>query len=262
MTAKATDLLYEVDDDAVAHITFNRPEVRNAVSLAMVDALSEHCRRLASDRSARTLVLTGAGEKAFASGADLREQAALEGEAAWRRFLSRWADACEALETLPIPTIAAVRGVCSGGGATLANCCDFRVAAPGARYGFTNARISGGGFSRGNVIRLVALVGYSTATQMLLSGRLFSAEEARAAGAFTEVVGTEAALGARVDELALELAGNAPITLRTAKSTLLALRIPIPPDNLDPALEAYLSEDFKEGSAAFRAKRRAAWRGV
>ena len=258
---KPEDLLFEADD-GVAWITFNRPEVRNAVSGDMVDALAEHCRRLAGDSAVRVLVLKGAGALAFASGADLGEQATLVDEPTWRRFLARWAAACEAVETLPFPTIAAIQGVCSGGGATLANCCDFRIAAPSSRYGYSNARVSGGGFSRGNVLRLVTLVGVSEAAQMLLTGRMLTAAEALAAGAFSEVTKADEDLQPRVAELASQLAENAPITVRTAKGTLLSMRAAIPEDNFGPALEAYLSQDFQEGLAAFREKRKPRWRGV
>jgi enoyl-CoA hydratase len=258
---KPDDLLFEAAG-GIAWVTFNRPEVRNAVTAAMADELVAICQRIASDRSIRVLVLKGAGDQAFASGADLGEQGALVDDPTWRRFLSRWASVCEAVESLPLPTIAAVQGVCSGGGATLANCCDFRIAAPSARYGYSNARLTGGGFSRGNVLRLVTLVGVPKATEMLLKGKLLSAPEALAAGVFTELAASDDSLLPRVAELAAELAANAPITLRTAKSTLLALRQSIPSENLEPALEAYLSEDFQEGLRAFREKRKPVWRGV
>jgi enoyl-CoA hydratase len=258
---KPDDLLFEAAG-GIAWVTFNRPEVRNAITADMADELVEICNRVALDRSIRVLVLKGAGGRAFASGADLAEQGSLVDEPTWRRFLNRWAGVCEAVETVPLPTIAAIQGVCSGGGATLANCCDFRVAAPSARYGYSNARLTGGGFSRGNVLRLVTLVGVPRATELLLKGYLLSAPEALAAGAFTEVVAGDESLLPRVRELAAELAANAPITLRTAKSSLLGLRQSVPADNLEPALEAYLSEDFQEGLRAFREKRRPEWRGV
>jgi enoyl-CoA hydratase/carnithine racemase len=97
---------------------------------------------------------------------------------------------------------------------------------------------------------------------MLLTGRTLSSAEALAAGAFSEVTATDDGLLARVQELAAELAENAPITVRAAKSTILSLRQAIPEDNFEPALEAYMSEDFKEGVEAFRAKRKPRWRGV
>src|SRR5258706_5962607 len=195
------DLLFEIVD-GVAWVTFNRPDVRNAVSAEMADALTERCGQVASDPSIRVMVLKGAGDRAFASGADLDEQRSLVDESTWRVFLARWARTFEAVETLPRPTIAAIQGACVGGGATLANCCDFRIAAPNSKYGYSNARVSGGGFRRGNIVRLVALVGVSEATRMLLTGKTLSAAEALAAGAFSEVTQTDEVLLARVRELA------------------------------------------------------------
>jgi enoyl-CoA hydratase len=152
------DLLYTVED-GIGHVTFNRPQARNAMTFAMYDRLATICTEAGQDPSMRALVLTGAGEKAFASGTDIsqfREFKTPEDALAYEERIDR---VLTALETCPIPTIAAVAGACTGGGAGMAASCDLRIATKDARFGFPVARTLGNCLSISNYTRLAALVG-------------------------------------------------------------------------------------------------------
>ncbi len=248
--------------DGIARITFNRPQARNALTFAMYDRLVELCARLDADRSARVLVLTGAGGRAFASGTDIAQfrgvrtpEDALEYEARVERALS-------ALERVGVPTVAAIAGACTGGGAAIAACCDLRVAAPNLRFGFPMARTLGNCLTVTNCARLAALVGAARASEMILTARLVEAPEALAAGLLTEVAADEAALPERADALARLLAGNAPLTLRVTREAMRRVRERMDPGGGDDLIRlCYGSRDFREGMEAFLAKRPPEWRG-
>ena len=156
VTAADQDLLYEVRE-GIAYVTFNRPQARNALTFAMYERLAEICAAVNEDRTIRAMLLTGAGEKAFAAGTDISQfrafdkpQDALDYEARIDRVLG-------ALERCRVPTVAAVQGACTGGGAGIAVCCDLRIAAGNARFGFPVARTLGNCLSSGNYARLAAL---------------------------------------------------------------------------------------------------------
>src|SRR5438132_4764129 len=142
----SNEILVELEG-GIATIVLNRPATRNAVSAEMCSRLIELCGEVAADRSIRVLVFRGAGGKAFASGADISEVRALDGEAAVRIFLGRWQRLLTAIDEVPVPTIAAIQGACTGGGASIALSCDLRVAAPAARFGFPIARHLGSGLT-------------------------------------------------------------------------------------------------------------------
>jgi len=165
------------------------------------------------------------------------------------------------LEAVAKPTIAAIQGYAVGAGAAIALCCDLRYCTPDARIGVPIARTLGNCLSLANTARLVDAVGPARAKELIFLARLLGAEEARAAGLVNEIV-PDGRLLERVREVALELAANAPITLRVTKEAvrrLQAQRRQAPADDL--VLQAYTSEDFKEGVAAFVARRKPAFRG-
>ena len=259
--APATDeLLYE-RRGPVAILTFNRPAARNAMTWAMYRGLYDACEHIAADGRVRVLVLRGAGDRAFVAGTDIAQfrdfatpQDALDYERNGNRYLGR-------LEALPKPTIAMLRGYCVGGGAGIAMACDLRIAAADARFGVPIARTLGNTLSTQNFARLVALIGPSRAKELLFTARLVEAEEGKAIGLFNEIVEADR-LQARVDELAALIAGNAPLTIRSTKE---AVRRILERGRIEEAddliLMCYLSEDFKEGVAAFLEKRAPLWRG-
>ena len=256
-----TELLHEVRD-GVAYLTFNRPQARNALTFAMYDRLAEICEQADRDRSIRAMVLTGAGDKAFASGTDIsqfrafdKEQDALDYEARIDRVLG-------ALEACRVPTIAAIQGACTGGGAGIAVCCDLRIAVKGARFGFPVARTLGNCLSMNNYSRLVALLGPARVKHMIFTARLIEADEALAIGLVSELLDDGAALAARAEELARHVASLAPLTLQATKEAVRRLRPSIPHgEGNDLVLMCYMSEDFREGMDAFLNKRKPVWKG-
>ena len=255
------EILYEVRA-GIAFVTFNRPQARNALTFAMYERLAEICAIANDDRAVKAMLLTGAGDKAFAAGTDISQfrafdkpQDALDYEARIDRVLG-------ALERCRVPTIAAIQGACTGGGAGIAVCCDLRIAASNARFGFPVARTLGNCLSTGNYARLAALIGPARVKDMIFRARLIEAPEALAIGLVGEVLEDPAALLPRAEELARLVAGHAPLTLQATKEALLRLRPALPPGAGDDLiLMCYMSEDFREGMEAFLGKRAPAWKG-
>jgi enoyl-CoA hydratase len=251
------DLLYD-RRDGIGHVTLNRPQARNALTFPMYERLAE----IAADPGAvRAVIITGSGDKAFAAGTDINQfrdfrsaEDAMEYEARIDRVLG-------AVERCPVPTIAAIAGACTGGGAAIAAACDLRIAAANARFGFPIARTLGNCLSMSNIARLSALVGPARVIEMIFTARLYTAAEALSAGLVTEVLPDQAALEARAVDLATLLAGHAPLTMRATREALRRLRDSLPPDE-DLIRLCYTSEDFREGMDAFLNKRPPVWRGA
>src|ERR1051326_8536321 len=181
------DLIYSVAD-GIARITFNRPQARNALTFAMYEQMASICESINADRSIKAMILTGTGDKAFASGTDISQfrafktaQDALDYEARIDRVLG-------ALEQVRVPTIAAIAGACTGGGAGIAACCDLRIATKASRIGFPIARTLGNCLSSANLSRLAALVGPARVKEMIFTAKLINAEESAKLGLVHEVV--------------------------------------------------------------------------
>jgi enoyl-CoA hydratase/carnithine racemase len=250
------DILFDVRG-GVGFVTLNRPAARNALTFAMYERLAEIG---ADPAGARALVVTGAGDLAFAAGTDIaqfREFRDADDAIAYEAQLDR---VLSALERCPVPTIAAISGACTGGGAGIAAACDLRLAAANARFGFPIARTLGNCLSMANLARLSALIGPARTIEMIFTARLFNAGEALAAGFVSEVLPDHAALMARAEALARQVAANAPLTLRATKEALRRLRENLPPDE-DLIRLCYTSDDFREGMEAFLRKRPPVWQG-
>jgi enoyl-CoA hydratase len=241
------ELLYD-QRDGIGHITFNRPQARNALTFPMYERLAEIA---ACPGDVRALIIAGAGEKAFAAGTDINQ---------FRAF-SRIDRVLGTLERCPVPTIAAIAGACTGGGAAIAAACDLRIAADNARFGFPIARTLANCLSMSNLARLSALVGSARVIEMIFTARLFSATEALSIGLVTEVLPDQPSLETRAVELATLLAGHAPLTMRATKEALRRMRENLPPDE-DLIRLCYTSRDFKEGMDAFLTKRAPSWQGA
>ncbi|HUJ00596.1 MAG TPA: enoyl-CoA hydratase/isomerase family protein [Usitatibacter sp.] len=256
------DLLHERRGD-VAWITFNRPEARNALTFAMYEELAAICEAANHDPALRVMVLRGAGEKAFASGTDINQfrafrtpQDSLDYEARIDRILT-------ALETCRVPTIAAISGACTGGGAAIAACCDLRIAAKNLRMGFPIARTLGNCLSSASLSRLAALIGPARTKDLIFTARLVEADEALRVGLVGELAEDLAALERRADELAATIAGHAPLTLRATKEGLRRLQSRLSREEAeDLILLCYMSADFREGMDAFLSKRSPRWQGA
>lgn len=255
------DLLFETQD-GIARVTFNRPQARNALTFAMYERLAEVCVTIDRDPGVKVMVLTGAGDKAFAAGTDIsqfRSFATPEDALAYEGRMDR---VLGVLERCRVPTIAAIAGACTGGGAAIAAACDLRLAASTARFGFPVARTLGNCLSMGNYARLSALIGPARVKDLVFTARLLDAAEGHAIGLYSEIVADPAGLPARADELARTIAGHAPLTLWATKEALRRLQAKIAPgDGDDFVVRCYMSHDFREGMEAFLAKRPAQWRG-
>lgn len=250
------ELLYEQRDN-IGYVTLNRPQARNALTFPMYERLAEIA---AAPGEVRALVITGAGEKAFAAGTDINQFRSFSGAEDAMAYETRIDRVLGAIERCPVPTVAAISGACTGGGAGIAATCDLRIAASNARFGFPIARTLGNCLSMSNIARLNALVGPARVIEMIFTARLYSADEAMSAGLVTEVLADHAMLQARATELAVLLGGHAPITMRVTREALRRLRDNLPPDE-DLIRLAYTSQDFREGMDAFLTKRTPVWQG-
>lgn len=242
-------------------LTLNRPQARNALTFNMYEQLAEACTGAAED-GVKSIVIIGAGEKAFAAGTDMTQFRAFASEQDALDYEHRIDLVLAAVEKCPVPTIAAISGACTGGGAGIAAACDIRIATKDLKMGFPIARTLGNCLSIANLSRLSALMGAGRVKEMIFTARLVGADEAKAVGLISEIVEDHAALVDRAVELAELFAGHAPITLRTTKEGLRRLRTEgAAAKDRDLVLDAYMSEDFREGLEAFLAKRKPEWKG-
>jgi enoyl-CoA hydratase len=263
-----SDLTSGVDDvvverrGAVEWIILNRPQVRNAMTPQMYRRLAAACAEVERDASVRAIVVTGAGGEAFSAGGDISSFRALRTEQDAIAYDAVGNAAFTALESVRVPTVAALAGACTGGGALIAASCDLRIAAPSTRFGVPIARTLGNCLSTRDLSRLVAFLGAPRARDLLLTARLMSAHEMLACGLVSEVTPDERRLLPRAQELADQIAGYAPLTLRATKRSFMRLRTELP-DGSDGDLLAtcYLSRDFKNAVEAFLAGRAPEWKG-
>jgi enoyl-CoA hydratase len=256
-----TAIRYETAD-GVATVTLNRPDVLNAMNNAMRTELLELFAGLRSDEAVRAVVVTGAGERAFCAGADIREFLEPPVPTRFREERKRL-DFRREMDRCPQPIIAAIRGFALGGGLELALACDIRVAAEDAQLGLTEinlAIIPGGGGTQ----RLPRLVGRGKALEMILTGMRVPAAEALRIGLVERVVPV-ADLLPSAQALAKSIAEKAPIALRYAKEAVVSgLELPLA-DGLrlenDLATLLRTTEDRVEGARAFVEKRKPKWSG-
>ena len=247
----------------IAWITVDRPAARNAMTFAMWERLRETAGELDLDPAVKVVVLTGAGGAAFVSGTDIAEFRAFTGGDDGIAYEARMEAVMRALETIRVPTIAAIAGSCTGGGAGIAACCDLRIGAPNARIGVPVARTLGNCLSIANLARVGDLIGADAAKAMLLTGRLIDAAEALRCGFLSEIAPSGDLLQSRALEVAQAIAGLAPLTLRVTKAMVRRLRdARVLPNDDDLIRLCYGSHDFREGLTAFLDKRAPEWTGT
>jgi enoyl-CoA hydratase/carnithine racemase len=245
-------------------LVFDHPERRNAISAEMWRAIPDAVQQLAEDPEIRTVVMRGAGDVAFVSGADISEfQEQRTGGDAAAAYESSTGRAFGALVNLDKPLLASIHGFCVGGGMALALAADLRYAADDAVFAIPAARL-GLGYHASGIEALMQLVGPSAAKEIFMSARRFRAEEALGMGLVSAVV-PKARLDAHVSEAAHRIAGNAPLTLRSVK--LIVRELSRPPGHRNDGAIAesiracFESEDYREGVRAFLEKREPRFQG-
>lgn len=249
-------------EGAIATVTLNRPERRNACDLAMWRRLGEVMAELAGDDDLRCVVLRGAGGEAFGAGADIaefeKERYSAEQARAYNRQM---VPALHGLRDCPHPVIALIEGACMGGGLEIAMFCDLRIAGQGARFAIPVKRL-GHVLALPELQELVDLVGRPATLELLLEGRIWSAGEAYAKGLITRVV-ADSEVEAEAYATARRIAKGAPIAARRHK--VFARRVQDPTqltaEDLDEPFRACDTEDYKEGIRAFLAKEKPAFKG-
>ncbi len=261
----SSDKVISKRQDGIGWLILNNPERHNAISLEMWESALEIMADFCADPSVRVMVLTGAGGKAFASGADIskfqHERQQADALALYQATTQR---AYAAVQAMPIPTVAMVRGYCIGGGTALAVCCDMRICNDKARFGVPAAKL-GLGYGLGRAQPLVELIGPAFAKEMFFTGRQFDATEAERMGLVNRVVADDQ-LEATVEELARTIANNAPLTVRCSKLVVGEVL----KDAQDRDVEAteravaacFASNDYREGQAAFMEKRKPQFTGT
>ena len=260
----ATDKMIARVDGHIGWMIFNNPTRRNAVSLAMREAMAQIFDTWAVDDDVRVLVMCGAGDKAFVSGADISEfKERRDNAAAAAEYAAASARASDAMERFEKPIIAMIRGYCIGGGLATALAADIRIAADDAQFGIPAARL-GLGYQMAGLRKLTDVVGPAIASEIMFSARRFDAARALAVGLVNEVVPV-AELEASTRQLAGEIVANAPLTIRASKAAIKAIHgNPQEADleHVDQLIkDCFDSEDYREGREAFAAKRAPVFKG-
>jgi enoyl-CoA hydratase/carnithine racemase len=259
-----TDKMLSRKEGSVGYLIFNNPERHNAVSLDMWDAASEYLADFASDKNIRVVVLTGAGGKAFVSGADISK---FESERSSKEAIDRYNVAVDKANTavyeFPKPTIAMIRGYCIGGGVGLALCCDMRICSDTSKFGVPAAKL-GLGYGFTGIKKLVDVVGPSFAKEIFYTARQFTAAEAQGMGLVNRVL-PDAEVEAYVRNYAETIGGNAPLTVDAVKFIVGQVVKDESKRDLqkcaDLVAQCFASKDYVEGRTAFMEKRKPQFKG-
>jgi enoyl-CoA hydratase len=260
-----SDKMLSRRDGQVGYLIFNNPERHNAVSLEMWARTAEILDEFAADPDVRVVVVTGAGGKAFVSGADVSKfESERASQDATKVYNATVEKANSSIYDFPKPTIAMIRGYCIGGGLGLAACCDLRIASDNSRFAVPAAKL-GLGYAFAGLKRLIDIVGPAFAKEIFFTARQFDAEEVRAMGFLNRVL-PEAELEAYVKTYADTIAGNAPLTVKAAKFVANEVMREEAKRNLARCAElveqCFASKDYTEGRRAFMEKRKPAFTGT
>jgi enoyl-CoA hydratase len=242
----------------VATAIIDRPEARNAMTMAMYDALADFCARVDDDPEVRVAVIRGAGGKAFVSGTDIKHFRDFESADDGVEYERHIESVLARVEQVAVPTIAVVDGYATGGGLSMAAACDLRICTPNARFGLPIARTLGNCVSMATYARLNHLIGPARTLHLIYTAGFVDGAEAVRIGLASELVED---VEVRLDELCTQLAGHAPLTMQASKIALRRLRNHDLPHDEDLIRRCYGSEDFREGVEAFLDKRSPRWQG-
>ncbi len=259
----STDKMIGKKDGHIGWMTFNNPDRRNAMSLEMWEAVAEIMVDFQADENIRVVVMQGAGDKAFVSGADISQfEKERADAAASERYAQRSEAGRKAIREFDRPIIAMIRGFCMGGGLGIAMSADLRFAAEGSTFGIPAARLSIA-YTGENIVNLYNLVGPSRAKDILYSARRFPAEEALTMGLINRVFAADQ-LEAETRAYCDTLAENAPLSIKAHKVILGELSKKQPDySKIDAVAETcFNSADYKEGRTAFMEKRKPVWKGA
>lgn len=256
MQASANDeILYEVKG-TTGIVTFNRPAAHNALTFGMYGRLGDICANVPTDGSVRALILTGAGGRAFAAGTDISLFRPFTSAQDGLDYEARMEVMFQKLEACPVPTIAAITGVCTGGAAVIAAACDLRISTRDLKFGFPIARTLANCLSAANIQRVAMLTGVGRAMDLLMTTRLIGSDEALAIGLVNELLDGPEAVSARAQAIAEQIGKQAPLTMRAAKEVVRRLRArAFAVEDKDLIALCYGSADFREGLDAFLSKR-------
>jgi enoyl-CoA hydratase len=247
--------------EGIAEVKFNRPEVRNALTFEMYEAVYNLCVEANEKDEIRAILFAGVDASAFASWTDISLLQGIKGGKGGIEYEERIERVVGMVERCRVPTIAAIAGACTGGGAALATACDLRIGAKNMRFGYPMAKTLGNCLSLPNSARLIFLIGPGRFKELLLTARLMGAEEAYATGLISEVV-EPLDLLARAQELAVRIARNAPLTVWAAKEAVLRLHEQLQSaDFVDVIEKCYQSDDFRLGVESFIKKQAPKWSG-
>jgi enoyl-CoA hydratase len=247
--------------EGIAQVKFNRPEVRNALTFEMYEVVYNLCVEANETEEIRAIVFAGVDSSAFASGTDIGLLQGIKDGKGGTEYEERIERVVGMVERCRVPTIAAIAGACTGGGAALATACDLRIGAKNMRFGYPMAKTLGNCLSLPNSARLIFLIGPGRFKELLLTARLMGAEEAYATGLISEVV-EPLDLLARAQELAVRIARNAPLTVWAAKEAVLRLHEQLQSaDFVDVIEKCYQSDDFRLGVESFIKKQAPKWSG-
>jgi enoyl-CoA hydratase len=241
---------------AVAHVQFDRPWARNAMTWAMYDDLAAACSAINADSRIRVAVLRGAGGKAFVAGTDIAQFREFTGGDDGVAYEAKLDGFIDELERLRARSVAVVEGFAVGAGLAIANACDIRVAASGSRFGVPIARTLGNCLSAANLRRLCATLGVSWVKRMLVLAETPTAETLLPVGYLAAVVPRDT-LDEEIERLCNQLIGNAPLSIAATRETLRRLEV----DISDLIRACYGSDDFHRSVTAFLAGTRIEWEG-
>src|SRR5579875_1205274 len=259
-----TDKMLSRKEGSVGYLTFNNPERHNAVSLEMWEAGAHYLEEFKNDKAVRVVVVTGAGGKAFVSGADISR---FEKERSTKEAIDRYNVVVDAAYTafsdFPKPTIAMIRGYCIGGGVGLSLCCDMRICSENSRFGVPAAKL-GLGYGFKGIKKLVDVVGPSFAKEIFYTARQFTAAEALQMGLVNRVL-PESELEKYVKDYAETISSNAPLTVNSVKFIVGEVLKDESQRDMrkcaDLVTQCFASKDYVEGRQAFMEKRKPRFTG-